>query len=61
LRQFAHDRKRKRQERRHRSDARRNTQVDRILDKVKQHGMHSLTDREKRMLQEATERRRRAG
>lgn len=61
LRQLAHDRNRKRQERRHRNNARRNAQVDRILDKVKHHGMHSLTDREKRMLQEATERRRRAG
>lgn len=33
-------------------------QIDRILAKIHEHGLHSLTDREKRILQEATERQR---
>ena len=36
-------------------------EVDRILDKVREHGMHSLTSREKRALKRATDRQRRAG
>ena len=36
-------------------------EVDRILAKVKEHGLHSLTDREKKTLQRATEDKRRAG
>lgn len=35
-------------------------QVDRILDKVRDHGLHSLTRQEKRTLNRATERQRRA-
>ena len=38
-----------------------NTEVDRILSKVKEHGLHSLTRREKRTLQRATEQQRSAG
>lgn len=38
-----------------------NTEVDRILSKVKEHGLHSLTRREKRTLQRATERQRSTG
>lgn len=36
-------------------------QVNQILDKVRQHGLASLTSREKKMLQEATDRQRRVG
>lgn len=36
-------------------------EVDRILDKVRQHGLQSLTRREKKTLNRATERQRRAG
>ncbi|MDP6058542.1 MAG: hypothetical protein QGH33_06600, partial [Pirellulaceae bacterium] len=35
--------------------------VDRILSKVKEHGLHSLSRREKKTLQRATDRQRRAG
>lgn len=35
-------------------------EVDRILDKVRDHGLHSLTRREKRTLNQATERKRRS-
>lgn len=36
-------------------------EVDRILDKVREHGLHSLSGREKRALKRATDRKRRAG
>jgi membrane associated rhomboid family serine protease len=36
-------------------------EVDRILVKVKEHGLHSLTDKEKKTLQRATDRQRRVG
>jgi len=36
-------------------------EVDRILEKVAQHGLHSLTGREKRALRRATQHQRRAG
>ncbi len=36
-------------------------EVDRILAKVKDHGLHSLTNREKKTLRDATEKQRRAG
>ncbi len=36
-------------------------EVDRILDKVREHGLHSLTRAEKRALQRATDRQRQAG
>ncbi|MBI1336010.1 MAG: rhomboid family intramembrane serine protease [Phycisphaera sp.] len=36
-------------------------EVDRILAKVKEHGLHSLTNKEKKTLQNATDRQRRAG
>jgi len=41
------------------SDEKREATIDRILDKVNAKGLHSLTDRERRILQEDTERRRR--
>jgi hypothetical protein len=36
-------------------------EVDRILDKVREHGLHKLSRAEKKILQRATERQRRAG
>ncbi|MDX2148620.1 MAG: rhomboid family intramembrane serine protease [Planctomycetota bacterium] len=39
----------------------RDAEVDRVLDKVAQQGLHSLSEREKRVLREATQRQQRAG
>lgn len=50
----------RRQRQRRREDAER-AEVDRILDKVRDEGLGSLTHREKKTLQRATERRRRVG
>jgi membrane associated rhomboid family serine protease len=47
--------------RRQRRDQAEDAQVDRILAKVKEHGLHSLSEAEKRTLQRATDRHRRAG
>ena len=47
--------------RRQAEELRLNSLVDRILAKVKERGLHSLTDAEKRALQHATDRQRRAG
>jgi membrane associated rhomboid family serine protease len=52
--QYQRDRQRKR-------DAVTDAEVDRILGKVRQEGLQSLSRREKRILQDATERQRRAG
>lgn len=41
--------------------AREDAEVDRILVKVKEHGLHSLTEKEKKTLHTATERQRRVG
>ncbi len=46
---------------RHRNQAREEAQVDRILDKVRNKGLASLTSREKKILQRATNRHRSAG
>jgi membrane associated rhomboid family serine protease len=46
--------------RRQAEETREQAEVDRILDKVRQHGIHSLTRREKSTLQRATERQRKA-
>jgi hypothetical protein len=47
---------------RRQQESRRDTaEVDRILTKVKEHGLHSLSRREKKILQKATEKQRRAG
>lgn len=54
-----------RAQRRARADAHEDTmlqnEVDRILDKVRQHGLHSLSRGEKKALQRATDRQRRVG
>ncbi len=52
---------RRRRERAARRDAAEQAEVDRILAKVHDHGMHSLSEREKRTLKRATHRQRRAG
>ena len=49
----------KRRPRAKQKEARREAELDRILTKVKDEGLQSLTDREKRTLQEETERRNR--
>lgn len=43
------------------ADARQDAEVDRILDKVRAHGLHSLTKAEQRTLQRETSRQRRVG
>lgn len=48
-------------ERKHKRIAAENAEIDRILKKVSKQGLHSLTDKEKRTLQRATERKRDAG
>ena len=50
----------KAQQQRHFTDSEQ-AKVDLILDKVREHGMHSLTNREKRTLKHATDRRRHVG
>lgn len=49
------------QERLRRREEAEQSEVDRILDKVRDHGIHSLTRGEKKILQRATDRQRRAG
>ncbi|MCC7406831.1 MAG: rhomboid family intramembrane serine protease [Phycisphaeraceae bacterium] len=49
----------KRLQRHHQQILREQAEVDRILDKVHNHGLQSLTDKEKRLLHHATERQRR--
>ncbi len=51
----------KKQESMRRGEADEQAEVDRILDKVRDHGLHSLTRNEKKTLQRATEKQRRAG
>ena len=48
-------------ERRQRQQRQQQAEVDRILDKVSQHGLQSLTRKEKKTLSRATEQKRRAG
>ena len=55
------DLQRHRQERQRHAAAKEDAQVDRILSKVREHGLASLTNREKKTLQRATDRQRRAG
>jgi hypothetical protein len=52
------DRKRQRAARR---EAANDAEIDRVLAKVSQHGLHSLTAKEKRVLSSETERKNRAG
>lgn len=53
-------RQRRRKEREAQRDAAEQAKVDRILAKVHEHGMHSLSEKEKRLLKRATDRQRRA-
>lgn len=53
--------RRRRRQRERQQVADEQAQVDRILDKVKNHGLHSLTRSEKKTLNRATQRQRRAG
>ncbi len=56
------ERRRERQaQRRAATETARQAEMDRILDKVKEKGLHSLTDREKRLLQSETDRMRKTG
>ncbi|HEX7009444.1 MAG TPA: DUF6576 domain-containing protein, partial [Phycisphaeraceae bacterium] len=59
LQRWRHQRQRSRWERQRRKELELEAQVDRILDKVREHGLPSLTRREKRILRNATERHRR--
>lgn len=54
-------RKERRAARNEREQAARRQEIDRILDKVRVSGLHSLTDREKNTLREETDLKRRAG
>jgi hypothetical protein len=60
-RRLQQQRQRRRLERQNRVVLAEEAEVDRILAKVKEHGLHSLTSGEKKTLQRATERQRRAG
>jgi hypothetical protein len=51
----------KQQEKVRRQQEAEDAQVDRILDKVREHGLHKLSRAERKILQRATERQRRAG
>jgi len=54
-------RSRSRWDRKQKQQHRESAEVDRILSKVKEHGVHSLTRSEKKILQRATDRHREAG
>lgn len=51
----------RRREREALREAEEEAEVDRILDKVREHGLHSLSEREKRALRRETDRKRRGG
>lgn len=53
--------RKRRQERVRKAELDDEAELDRILDKVRQHGLHSLTKGEKKALQRSTERKKRAG
>ena len=58
IERFRQHQQRRRRDREQRNTAAHEAEVDRILAKVKEHGLQSLTDREKRTLSQETERRR---
>ncbi len=60
-RHWAHDFKQRQQKKHRQAAAKEDVQVDQILQKVREHGLASLTNREKKILQRATDRQRRAG